>query len=625
MIWPALTVLPGRLLAPLLLAGFALIGAALNYVIQVQEFRDQVATDQRRRLTEILNFEQNRLEAQTGLGSRFHISRLVASMGLRSGLTHALLVDANGQVVGAMLRARLNRPLTDAIASDAPAIRAGLLALASAQGKGIELVQPRGDFALLGRVAIRPDMTLIVRSDLGIPLALRTAAGYHELWRETALILLFTAALAILLHVLWFSRTARLTQTVAAIGEGRFNTRSGLTGRDELGKIGHALDRMADDLRIRQANLEQLSALINHSPVVAIEWRNAGGLPVTYVSDSIRQWGYTPGELLSGAVRYRDLIHVEDRPRLRAALIRHLAEGPDDYRGEHRVRHVSGQWIWLDGRTWLSRDASGKVTHIRSVLLDVTSLKNTEEALLRLNATLEARVVERTAQLEAANRELESFSYAISHDLKAPLRGIDGYSQILLEDYRERLDDQGQQFLANIRRGVAQMHELIEDLLAYAHIDRAAPQPEPVSVQQLVAEVLDSYAHEISTLGAEIDVDVRTPELSVDRNGLALVLRNLVGNALKFSRNAAPPRIGISSREEAGAMRLQVRDNGIGFDMKYHDRIFGIFQRLHRAEDYPGTGVGLALVRKAIERMGGTVRAESEPGKGATFLVEFPL
>ncbi|CAI07806.1 putative two component sensor [Aromatoleum aromaticum EbN1] len=625
MVWPALTVLPGRILAPLLLAGFALIGAALNYVIQVQEFRDQVASEQRRRLTEILNFEQNRLEIQIGLASRFHLSRIVASMGLRSALTNALLVDANGQVVGAMLRARLHRPLTDAIASEAPAVRAGLLAIASSRGKGIEIVEPHGDFALVGRVAIRPDMTLIVRNDLGIPLALRAAAGHYELWRETALILLFTAALAILLHVLWFSRTARLTQAVAAIGEGRFDTRSGLAGRDELGQIGRALDRMADDLRIRQANLEQLSALIDHSPVVAIEWRNAAGLPVTYVSDSVRQWGYTPDELLSGAVRYRDLIHPEDRPRLRTALVSHLAGGPDDYRGEHRVRHVSGQWIWLDGRTWLSRDASGRVTHVRSVLLDVTSLKKTEAALLRLNATLEARVVERTGQLEAANRELESFSYAISHDLKAPLRGIDGYSQILLEDYRDRLDDEGRQFLANIRRGVAQMHELIEDLLAYAHIERSAPQPEPVSLQQLVDEVLDSYAHEISALGAKIDVDVRTPELSVDRNGLALALRNLVGNALKFSRDAAPPRIAISSREEAGAVRLEVRDNGIGFDMKYHDRIFGIFQRLHRADDYPGTGVGLALVRKAIERMGGTVRAESGPGKGATFLVEFPL
>ena len=625
MTWGYLTLLPGRILAPLLLAGFALLGSALNYVIKVQEFRHQVASDQRRRLTEILNFEQNRIEIQAGLGSRFHVSRIFASMGLRSAITNALLVDANGHVVGAMLRARLHRPLTDAIASEAPAIRAGLLAIASGQGKGIEIVQPPGDFALLGRVAIRPDMTLIVRSDLGIPLALRTAAGHQELWRETALILLFAAALAILLHVLWFGRSARRTAAVAAIGEGRFDTRSGLTGRDELGQIGQALDRMAADLQARHANLEQLSTLINRSPVVAIEWRKEPGLPVTYVSDSVRRWGYTPEELLSGAVRYRDLIHPEDRARISADLARHLADGPDDYRGEHRVRHVSGQWIWLDSRTWLIRDAGGRVTHIRSVLLDITSLKETEAALLRLNATLEARVVERTAQLEAANRELESFSYAVSHDLKAPLRGIDGYSQILLEDYRDRLDDEGRQFLANIRRGVAQMHELIEDLLAYAHIESQAPQPEPVSLQQLVDEVLDSYAHEIAALDAKIDVDVRTPELSVDRNGLALVLRNLVGNALKFSRNAAPPHIRISSREEAGTMLLRVCDNGIGFDMKYHDRIFGIFQRLHRAEDYPGTGGGLALVRKAIERMGGTVRAESEPGKGATFLVEFPL
>jgi len=616
--------LPGRILAPLLLAMFALFGAAMNYALQLREFREQVTRDQQRWLAEILGIEQTRLEIQTELGNTLQLNRLVAGLALRSGVTHALLVDADGQVVGATSRTQLNRPLTDAIGREDPAVREAILDVAADRTRTLVVMPSRGDLALVGQVSIHPDLRLIVRADLARPLAVRISAGHFEIWRETALILLFAAMLAVLLNVLWFRRSAQLTAAVAALGEGRLDARVGLAGRDELAQIGHAIDRMAADLETRQANLQRLSELINRSPVVAIEWRNEPGRPVAFVSDSIRQWGYTPEELLSGGLRYADLMHPEDRPGIEAHVARHVADGPDDYRQEYRLRNADGDWIWLDDRTWLTRDDGGAVTRIYGVLLDITAIKESEAALLRLNATLESRVAERTTQLEIANRELESFSYAVSHDLKAPLRGIDGYSQILLEDYRDRLDDEGRQFLANIRRGVAQMHELIEDLLAYANIERRPLEARPVSLQRIVGEIVDGFAQEIAGTGAEVSVEVGDHQLSIDRAGLGLVLRNLIGNALKFSRAAAPPRIGIAAGDDGRHLTLRIRDNGIGFDMKYHDRIFDIFQRLHRAEDYPGTGVGLALVRKALQRMGGAVRAESEPGKGSTFFVELP-
>lgn len=367
-----------------------------------------------------------------------------------------------------------------------------------------------------------------------------------------------------------------------------------------------------------------LTALINRSPVVAIEWRNAPGWPVSFVSESIAQWGYGRDDLLSGRLHYADLIHADDKPRIEVEVAEHFAGGPDEYRQEYRLRTAAGAWIWLDDRSWLTRDATGAVTRIHGVLLDITAIKNAEAEVRRLNATLETRVARRTAQLEAANRELESFCYTVSHDLKAPLRGIEGYSQLLLDDFNDRLDEDGRQFVSNIRRGVAQMHELIEDLLTYSRIERRPLESAPVDLPELVHSVLDSFAHEIETANAQLDIGPLSPRLTSDRSGLTLVLRNLIGNALKFSRDAESPRIAIDGRLHDGRIIIRVRDNGIGFDMKYHERVFEIFQRLHRAEDYPGTGIGLALVRKAVQRMGGRVWAESAPGQGATFLVEFP-
>ncbi|MFH1019279.1 MAG: ATP-binding protein [Pseudomonadota bacterium] len=243
----------------------------------------------------------------------------------------------------------------------------------------------------------------------------------------------------------------------------------------------------------------------------------------------------------------------------------------------------------------------------------------------RLAVELEKRVAERTAQLDAANKELESFSYSVSHDLKAPLRGIDGYSRLLEEGYRDGLTAEGRQFLANIRRGVAQMHQLIEDLLAYSRLERRTLHNAPVDLPALVRAMVAEAETEISGTEATLRLKVPALSLCVDHGGLAMALRNLLDNARKFSRGSQPPIIEIGARTENDTILLWVRDNGIGFEQKFHERIFEIFSRLERAEDFPGTGVGLALVRKAMQRMGGRVWAESAPGQGAVFYLELPM
>lgn len=254
----------------------------------------------------------------------------------------------------------------------------------------------------------------------------------------------------------------------------------------------------------------------------------------------------------------------------------------------------------------------------------LVALRESEGRVRRLNEELEDKVRQRTAQLEAVNRELEAFSYSVSHDLKAPLRGIDGYSRLLEEDYRDRLDAEGLRFLQNIRQGTAQMHQLIEDLLNYSRLERRSLQKASLDLSAIVQGVIVERRPEIEQSGVVMRLEVPSFTVSADREGLVIVLRNLLENAIKFSRGAQPPTIEVGASVAVDSAILWVRDNGIGFDMKFHDRIFDMFQRLQRAEDYPGTGIGLALVRKAMQRMGGRVWAESVPGAGATFYLELP-
>ncbi|MBS0659196.1 MAG: CHASE3 domain-containing protein [Verrucomicrobia bacterium] len=250
-------------------------------------------------------------------------------------------------------------------------------------------------------------------------------------------------------------------------------------------------------------------------------------------------------------------------------------------------------------------------------------LHASEQHVRALNADLEQRVAERTTELRARTRELEAFSYSVSHDLKAPLRGIDGYSRLLLEDHAAALDQEGRDFLGYIRNACAQMGQLIEDLLAYSRLERRTMSRSTVELRSFVDSILSTMSADLARV--RLENEVAETRVQADPEGLAIAVRNLVDNAVKFSAAAPEPHICLRTEPADGACALSVADNGTGFDMRFVEKVFEIFQRLHRAEEYPGTGVGLALVRKAMERMGGSVTAESAPGRGATFTLRLPL
>jgi signal transduction histidine kinase len=253
-----------------------------------------------------------------------------------------------------------------------------------------------------------------------------------------------------------------------------------------------------------------------------------------------------------------------------------------------------------------------------SLMDEMTERRQAEAALRELNVSLEQRVNDRTAELLAANKELEAFSYSVSHDLRAPLRAMDGFSMALLEDSAGKLDETAQGYLRRIRAGSQRMAELIDDLLNLSRITRAEMRRERVDLTAMAEEIGAEF--KVSCPDRQVELVVtRAMVVRADGPMLRVVLNNLLGNAWKYTARCAQARIEVGAQEQDGKRVFFVRDNGAGFDMAYVGKLFGAFQRLHSAQEFEGTGIGLALVQRIIHRHGGCVRAEGAVGQGATF------
>jgi PAS domain S-box-containing protein len=277
------------------------------------------------------------------------------------------------------------------------------------------------------------------------------------------------------------------------------------------------------------------------------------------------------------------------------------------------IRHLDGRLTDVLYNASVYKGEHGNVLGVFAAARDVTAQKKAAE-----------EIRQRTTELQAANRELEAFSYSVSHDLRAPLRSIDGFSQAVIEDYGDRLDDQGREYLNRVRAATQRMGRLIDDMLALSRVTRSDMQREQVDLGKMANEIFS----ELQTNEPERKVEWHIGNELIawgDRRLLRMVLFNLLGNAWKYTAHQPQPRIEFDvQRQVDGTMEFFVKDNGAGFDMAYADKLFGAFQRLHTASEFPGTGVGLAIVQRVIHRHGGQVRGMGIPNRGATFYFTLP-
>jgi PAS domain S-box-containing protein len=309
--------------------------------------------------------------------------------------------------------------------------------------------------------------------------------------------------------------------------------------------------------------------------------------------------------------------HEEDLERCQEAW-RQAVESGQPFQTECRIRNSQGEHRWHLVRAVPVASDTGEITAWFGAGTDINDQKQTEEEMRQLNATLERRVSERTAQLESSNKELEAFSYSVSHDLRAPLRSIDAFSQLVREDYEDKLDDQGRQYLSIVGDASRHMAELIDDLLHLSRVTRAEMRRQPVNLSLLAKRIIVELRRLEPKRRVEI---VIAPDLRVnaDERLLRVALENLLNNAWKFTAKKRAARIEVGTETQEGGRVYYTRDNGAGFDMEYAGKLFGPFQRLHSTSEFPGHGIGLATVHRIITRHGGRIWAEGRPDEGATF------
>jgi PAS domain S-box-containing protein len=330
--------------------------------------------------------------------------------------------------------------------------------------------------------------------------------------------------------------------------------------------------------------------------------------------------GYSEGEMIGqpGALIFTEEDRQAGVPEME--IIRTRNEGPTPDERWHRRK--DGTHFWASGFTYPLRDSAGATHGFVKIMRDVTERKLMEQRIKAQNDLLEERVNERTRQLQTANEQMEGFCYTVSHDLRAPLRSMESFSTVLLEDYSSQLDAEGRDLLQRIRASAQRMDTLINDLLDYSRVARAPILQEAVSLDDIVHDALRDLDTFLREHHAEVSIEQPLPIVCGSRPVLLHVMTNLLSNAAKFAKTNNPPRIKVFTSRQGEWQKVFVQDNGIGIAPEHQERIFRIFERLHQTHEFPGTGVGLAIVQKSIERLGGRAGVESIPGAGSTFWFE---
>ncbi|MCK5136314.1 MAG: PAS domain-containing protein [Bacteroidales bacterium] len=389
---------------------------------------------------------------------------------------------------------------------------------------------------------------------------------------------------------------------------------------DELDKSRHALLSILEDAKRSEEALKESERRLKESQQVARigQWDLDIVTKQLYWSDGMYDlFEVDPDKFTPSLEAFDNVILPEERDFLHKAYFESV-KNKTPYDIIHRLLLKDGTIKYVNEICRTEYDKDGNAIRSIGTIQDITELKRAEEELKKHRDHLEELVKERTKELQAANQELEAFSYSVSHDLRAPLRAINGFSEILSSDYRDQLDEEAKRLINVIRKNTQDMSQLITDLLDFSRLGRQQLKTVKIDMKALVRKIFDELKEIYPKRNIEFKLG-EIPPATGDRNLVRLVFVNLISNAIKFTEPGKIARIEIGSLQKNKQLFYYVKDNGVGFKMDYIGKIFKVFQRLHSSEEFEGTGVGLAIVQKIIHKHGGEVIAEGEVNKGATF------
>jgi PAS domain S-box-containing protein len=464
---------------------------------------------------------------------------------------------------------------------------------------------------------------------VGIPTSIAYAEANYILIRNLGLLSLVTL---FALATAWVSSERFLLKSIKGLvgvtrrlASGDMSTRAAVsTGPEEISYLARSFNYMANTIEQRDAQIRQAEAkyrsLIEQIPAITYAVEIGSNPAIIFVSPQLETFfGYKPSEWTDAPELWFDFIHPEDRQEVQEKIEAARRSGTA-YEVEYRLKSKGGWFLWVQDSALPVRDTSGSPLFLQGILSDLTSRKNTEEKLKEYNI-----------QLERSNRELQDFAYIASHDLQEPLRKIQAFGERLETKYGENLGDIGIDYLKRMQQSAARMQNLINDLLSYSRVTSKANPFVKTNLNRVLTDVLGDLGERFKMTGGRAEVQ-ELPEIEADPVQMRQLLQNLVSNALKFQRKGIPPVVKIYCVEKEQGngrkspyLELFVEDQGIGFDEKYLDRIFQPFQRLHGRLEYEGSGMGLAICRKIVERHNGSITAKSAPDEGTTFIITLPI